>query len=149
MPEFNRRRFLQVASAAGLAPALPVLPAAAASVSGGATSAKMLWASLYARAGSGQGFAGVASGMGLSSQAATGVAAKILPAHVLAAQGGIGAGRAAVTRAGATGAGARTAVTKRSFRADLERMLSDLIDDEAPDVTDTPEDSIEDETLPN
>ncbi len=84
MSSFNRRRFLQVAGAAGLAPMLPSLPTRAAVASSGATNAQMLWASLYGQAGSAPAFAGLTGQMGLSSTAAQGVYAKLGGTQVLA-----------------------------------------------------------------
>jgi uncharacterized protein (DUF1501 family) len=84
MPNLNRRRFLQMTGAAGLAPALPAMPAAAVA-SGPATHAQLLWASLHARAGSAAGFADVTRLMGLSSQAAQGVYANVARLNVVTA----------------------------------------------------------------
>lgn len=42
MPELNRRRFLQFAGAAGLAPIMPALPVSAAASSRTVTSSQML-----------------------------------------------------------------------------------------------------------
>lgn len=88
MPKLNRRNFLQFASAAGLAPALPGLAATAAPAAAapaGASSAQMLWASIYARAGTAAGFGQVAGSMGLPPAAAAGVAGQVVQHQALTA----------------------------------------------------------------
>lgn len=82
MPQLNRRRFLQLAGAASLAPAIPALPAAAPR---GVTSAQMLWASLYAKAGNAQSANGIASAMGITAEAAQGVYARLVQTQMLTA----------------------------------------------------------------
>lgn len=95
MPQLNRRRFLQAASAAGLIPALPALPAGAAATAPSAmTSAQMLWAKLYANAGNAPNVTGLARAMGISSDAAQGVYAKLIQKNILAAPGVGGLSRA-------------------------------------------------------
>ena len=64
---------------------LPALPARAAA--GGATTAQLLWASMYARAGNASNFAGVARSVGVPGHAARGIGAKIVHSQVLAGQG--------------------------------------------------------------
>ena len=76
MPSFNRRGFLQLASAAGIAPLLPALPAPAVAATGKSAISKALWTSLYAQSGSASGFVNVAKGMGLSNSAIQGVSAR-------------------------------------------------------------------------
>lgn len=133
MPELNRRFFLKMAGAAGLVPVLPALPAAA---SGGATSSQMLWASLYARAGSAQGFAGVTQTMGLSGQAAQGVYAKVIGSHALAAQGATQLSRVVRPAPAVVAApSSAKAVNRRSIAAEIDRFLAEDEDDlDEPDV---------------
>lgn len=76
MPSFNRRGFLQLASAAGIAPLLPALPAPAVAATGKSAISKALWTSLYAQSGSASGFVNIAKGMGLSNSAIQGVSAR-------------------------------------------------------------------------
>lgn len=94
MPELNRRHFLQMASAASLVPAIPALPASAATAPSAMTSAQMLWAKLYANAGNAPNVTGLARAMGISSEAAQGVFAKLIRTQVLAAPGATGLSRA-------------------------------------------------------
>ena len=85
MPKLNRRFFLQLTGAAGLAPAVPALPArAAATAKATAPTAKLLWASLYAKAGSQAKLAGVAQSLGISGHAARGISAKLAASHIIA-----------------------------------------------------------------
>lgn len=85
MPALNRRRFLQFASAAGLAPMIPTLPARAAVASGAATSSQMLWASLIARAGNAKSATDLASAMGIPQKSAQGIFAKLAEKKIVAA----------------------------------------------------------------
>jgi hypothetical protein len=136
MPKLNRRNFLQIVTAASVAPALPALPARAAVASQGAVHSKMLWASLSARAGSAAKFAGVARSMGLSTQTAQGVYANVARSQIVAAH--------RVSRLGRTPLSVRTnapRVARRPERPSLEidKLVSDRKDDaraEAPRETD-------------
>lgn len=90
MPDFNRRHIMQLASAAGLAPALAALPGrATVAAPAVASHAQLLWASLYARAGSTSGLAQVAQTMGMSAQTAAGMSAKVAGVRVLATKGAV------------------------------------------------------------
>ena len=87
MPELNRRFFLQMTGAASLASALPAMPARAATTApASAHTAKLLWASLYKRAGSAAAFQSKAQSLGLSASAAHGVSSKIAATHLVAAR---------------------------------------------------------------
>ena len=85
MPNLKRRRFLQFMGAAGIAPALPAVSVQAAT-SGGASHAKMLWASLHANAGTTAKFAQIAGKMGISGQAAAGIIAKTSSIQMIGAR---------------------------------------------------------------
>ena len=88
MPKLNRRRFLQVFSAAGLAPAMPALAASATTTTAaGLTTSQMLWGSLYAQAGSVQNMGGISRGMGISTTATHSVYTKLIQNHALTAHG--------------------------------------------------------------
>ena len=82
MPELNRRLFLQVASAAGLAPALP---ASAAPITHH-TSAQMMWANLYAQAGNARSAAGLASALNVPLDTAKSLFAGISRTSSIAAR---------------------------------------------------------------
>ena len=88
MPEFHRRTLLQMLGAASLAPALPAMPARAAA-SSAVTPAKLLWASLYANAGTPENFRGLTQSMGISAQATQGVQARLAGTRLLAAHGAV------------------------------------------------------------
>jgi len=134
MPEFNRRRFLQMASAAGLAPALPALslPATAAPV--GTATSRMLWASLSARAGSAARFTGVAQTLGIPSQTAQGVYAKAIQSQVFASQGASGIRQILQPKP------PTAAPPKSQLSVDIENLLADDLEDASalapPDTTD-------------
>lgn len=85
MPRFNRRGFLQLASAAGVAPLLPALPSAVAAKAVGSSHAKALWAGIHAKSGSAAKFGTVARNMGLSNAAIQGVSAKSICVRVVIA----------------------------------------------------------------
>ncbi len=88
MPKLNRRRFLQVLSAAGLAPAMPAFAASATTTTAaGLTTSQMLWRSLYAQAGSVQNLGGITRGMGISTTATHSVYTKLIQNHALTAHG--------------------------------------------------------------
>lgn len=87
MPEFNRRRFLQVSAAAGLAPALPALSVNAAAVTSSLTPAQQLWVSLYKNAAQTQNVAGLTNAMGITNQAAHRVFERLIQTQAVAAQG--------------------------------------------------------------
>ena len=82
MPSFNRRGFLQLASAAGVAPLLPALPAPAVAATAKGSISKALWASLYAHSGSASKFVNVAQNMGLPNAAIQGVSARSIGVKV-------------------------------------------------------------------
>jgi hypothetical protein len=85
MPNLNRRNFLQMISAAGLAPALPAFATTGVGASSGMSSAQMLWLSMYKRAESASELTSLAKSMGISTEAAQGVYAKLIRTHALAA----------------------------------------------------------------
>jgi hypothetical protein len=123
MPELNRRRFLQVVSAAGLAPVMPALPVSAAAPRG-VTTAQMLWASMHARAGSVQNAVGVARSMGIHSTAARGIYTKLAHSGAMAAHGASHLGRVAHARpAPVRPAPTGQAPHARSFQVDMDRVL--------------------------
>ena len=86
MPLFNRRRFLQLASAAGFAPALPALPAAAGRVAG-ATHAQAMFAKLYAHAGNVPNVQGLARALGVPNAMAKGLYRDLIRSHALSTSG--------------------------------------------------------------
>lgn len=144
MPELNRRRFLQAASAAGLAPLIPALPVQAATVSRSASTAQMLWASIYARAGTAQNAVGVAQSLGVQGAAAQGVYARAIQSGAMAAHGATRIGRLASARS-VPGRipSPRQAPNPRSMRLDLERLIRTDDDDvrdpvEVDDIDDRP-----------
>ena len=85
MPNFNRRGFLYLLSAAGVAPLMPALPARAAAATASGSVSKALWASIYAKSGSASKFVGVARNMGLSNAAIQGVSARSVGVRVAVA----------------------------------------------------------------
>ena len=130
MPELNRRRFLQVVSAAGLAPAIPALPVHAAAAPRAATTAQMLWASMYARAGSAQNAVGIARSLGVRGAAAQGVYTQLAHSSALAAQGATRLGRVAASRSAPVRMSpVRQAPNPRSSRLDFERLIAQDCDD--------------------
>ena len=154
MSQINRRLFLQMASATGLAPALSSLPARAAVASGAQSTSQMLWASLGARAGSASNFAGLAGSLGVPPSASYGVYSKITATRMVAAQGAIKAGRsfgpvsvAAKTQAPALGAGLKASPLvktkgKSALRINVRKLLSDALeDDKQPQVDPETEDN--------
>jgi len=76
MPHLNRRRFLHLLSAAGMAPLLPALAPNAVASAAHASTSKALWAGLYANSGSASKFVRVARNMGLSNATIQGVGAR-------------------------------------------------------------------------
>ena len=82
MPSFNRRGFLQLASAAGVAPLLPALSAPAVAATAKGSISKALWTSLYAHSGSASKFVNVAQNMGLPNAAIQGVSARSIGVKV-------------------------------------------------------------------
>lgn len=143
MPQLNRRRFLQMAGAASLAPAIPALPAAAPR---GVTSAQMLWASLYAKAGNAQSANGIASAMGISTEAAQGVYARLVQTQMLTAHS-TGILRHTARPIPATAPTAPVAKSQ-SIKVDLKKLLTE--NEIEPDETlmnDEITDDIEDGTL--
>jgi hypothetical protein len=145
MPKFNRRHFLQILGAAGLAPALPALRAPAA-VSGGATHAQMMWASMYARSGSAAKFASTAQTMGLSDVVARNVYARIAQSPVLTTQSLVRAAKPATPAARAS----TQALKPQSAKLDLREIFredeveeNDVVEQtDAPDIA--PDVAIED-----
>ena len=136
MPELNRRRFLQVVGAAGLAPAIPALPVQAAAAPRAATAAQLLWASMYARAGTAQNAVGVARSLGVRSAAAQGVYANAVQSAAMVAHGATRLGRVASARSAAVRMSpARKAPNPRSMRMDIERLIG-KDRDELADPTD-------------
>lgn len=132
MPQLNRRRFLQMAGAAGLAPAIPALPAAAPR---GATTAQMLWASLYAKAGNAQTANGLASAMGISSEAAQGVYARLVQTQVLTAHSaGLLRHTARPLPTAVPTTPTTNAVKSRSIRVDVKKLLTE----DAAEIDETP-----------
>ena len=131
MPELNRRRFLQFAGAAGLAPIMPALPASAAASSGTVISSQMLWASLYAKAGNAQNAQGIASAMGISTEAAQGIYAKLVQNQLLTANTLRGTLRSAPVQAQP----ATEALRPKSISVDIEKLLGDTAQDETDLIT--------------
>jgi len=89
MPSFNRRKFLQVASAAGLAPALPAFSAGSAASAANLTAAQKLWISLYANAEKTASLPSLSRSMGISAETAKGVYARLIRTQAIAAQGAV------------------------------------------------------------
>lgn len=141
MPDFNRRRFLQIASCAGLAPALPAFPVRAAAATRGVTSAQMLWASLYANAGNAKPAQGMASRMGISTHAAQSVYAKLVETNVMAVHGVTRLSQAARSLPVAHKTVAPK--TPRPTEVDLERLFSDEVADDVDlEVSDDPSEEV-------
>jgi hypothetical protein len=126
MVELKRRSFLQMVGAASLAPALPALPASGGVVAQGGTTAQLLWASIYKRAGSVQAVAGITRTMGISSTATQGVVGKLLHSNLVVAKSAANTGRA--VRA-AKSEPVTQAVQGPRVQFDLEKFLT-----EEPDV---------------
>ena len=134
MPELNRRRFLQFAGAAGLAPIMPALPASAAASSGTVTSSQMLWASLYAKAGNAQNAQGIASAMGISTEAAQGIYAKLVQNQLLTAHTA-NTLRGTLRSVPAQAQPATEALRPKSISVDIEKLLGDTAQDETDLIT--------------
>ena len=147
MPKVNRRLFLQMAGAAGLAPAIPALPAGGLMANGATSTSKMLWASMGARAGNASHFAGIAGSLGVPPKAALGVYSKLGAKQVLATGGMARVARSARPRpvvantaTPSLGAGLKASPGVKSTTAkapgiNLRKMLADdLADDEAVQV---------------
>ena len=125
MPKLNRRRFLQVFSAAGLAPAMPALAASATTTTAaGLTTSQMLWGSLYAQAGSVQNMGGISRGMGISTTATHSVYTKLFQNHALTAHGA-----SSLVRIARPAAPVSKTTAPRQINVDLNRILGDDIPD--------------------
>lgn len=130
MPKLNRRRFLQVLSATGLAPAMPAFAASATTTTAaGLTTSQMLWGSLYAQAGSVQNMGGISRGMGISATATHSVYTKLIQNHALTAHGTSSLTRIARPAPPPTMAAAPVskATAPRQINVDLDRLLGDDI----------------------
>lgn len=127
MPNFNRRGFLQVLSAAGMAPLLPSLAGRAATASG-VSHSKALWAGIYAKSGSASKFVGTARGMGLSTGAIQGIGARSVGVRIALAAATKPIARGAIANQGAlpqpTSSSRRLDATRDVLR-DLKRVLTD------------------------
>lgn len=135
MPQLNRRRFLQAVSAAGLVPMIPALPVSAAAAPAGATSAQMLWASLYARAGNAQNAAGLARAMGIPMKSAQGIYAKLVQSNIVAANGATSLGHVARSRPSVLAT--PKPVESRTIKFDLEKLIDEEVEaDDQEDVED-------------
>jgi hypothetical protein len=140
MPQLSRRRFLQVASAAGLVPALPAFPASVtAATTRGLTASQMLWASLQARAGSAQNLGRMTQSMGISGEAAKGVYTKLIQNHAVTAHGAASLSRVARPAPMAAPAGLSTAPTAKvaqtqPIKVDLKRLLSEDVEDHSDQI---------------
>ena len=110
---------------------LPALPVRAASRVAGGSASKALWAGIYAKAGSGPKFVGVARGMGLSNAAIRGVGARSIGVHVAVSAVSNGAGSRAVLPARASGQ-SRLPELARTILRDTRRAVPD--DDTAQDA---------------
>jgi hypothetical protein len=131
MPRLNRRRFMQLTSSAGLAPLLPALPLGAAVPPTSATSAQMLWASLYARAGNASSAAAVAKSMGVSNATAQGIFTKLAHANILTAPGVRALGHVARSGSGMANAPVTTKpVASKSTKINLRKWLTDQPEEE-------------------
>jgi len=141
MSDLNRRRFLQIAGAAGLAPALPALTATTAVAAPVGTSSQMLWASLYQRSAALDGVAGVARTMGVSGTAANGVLAKLVEVNVVAAQTAANIARAVPTVSAAKPLPSVGAVETPRIKVDVVKFLTeDSVEQEELDSLDAQSD---------
>ena len=142
MPKFNRRSFLQMIGAASLAPAIPSLPAQAATA-GGASHAQLLWASMYRRAGSASKFARVTQGLGISATTTQRLQAKLVGSRVLMAEGAVRAQRVARPAPRVLTTSPKDVSPKGSFSKARKMLIddadlkSDLIP--SPDIQDQPQ----------
>ena len=136
MPKLNRRRFLQVATAAGFAPIVPALPARATiAAPAGLTASQMLWGSLHARAGSMQNLGSLTRSMGISTKATQGIYARVIQNHAVTAHGASSLARVArPAPTPLTATPTTRATSPREIKIDLDRLLDDDISDEI-DVT--------------
>ena len=128
----NRRRFLQVLSAAGLAPAMPAFAASATTTrAADLTTSQMLWGSLYAQAGSVQKLGGITRGMGFSTTETHSVYTKLIQNHALTAHGASSLTRIARPAPPPTMAAAPVSKARapRQINVDLDRLLGDDVPD--------------------
>lgn len=142
MPEFNRRRFLQIAGAAGLAPVVPAFPSAAASPA--LTSSQMLWASLCKQNAA---LECAAHTMGVSGAAANGVVTKLVQANVVAVQTAANMTRAVPSTPVISKLPSMKAVQAPSVQVDVVKFLTEDRLDE--DETVKEHDCNEAETTPS
>jgi hypothetical protein len=88
MPKFNRRRFLQIASAASFAPALPPISAGHIAAPAARAPAQLLWAGMYKNAGT-PNVVGIAQTMGINISTMHSVYTKLVQTNVVAANSAI------------------------------------------------------------
>lgn len=119
MTQVNRRQFMQMASAAGLAPALPALNLPTGPAPHGA---QTLWTSLTTHAGATPTMTGFARAMGMPPAAAKGIYANLMRNHVIAAQA------AQIARV----APQLRAASLPKIKIDLDQLLAEA-DDDAPE----------------
>ena len=132
MPKLDRRRFLQVLSAAGLAPAIPAFAASATTTTAaGLTTSQMLWRRLYAQAGSVQNLGEITRGMGISTTATHNVYTKLIQNYALTAHGARRLTHIARPVPPPTMAAAPVskATAPRQINVDLDRLLGHDISD--------------------
>lgn len=142
MSQFNRRIFLQVASAASFAPLIPPLSAGGASASTTRSAAQMLWAGMYKNAGATPNVAGLAKTMGMNSPAMKGVYSKLVQSNVVAANSAIKfAQTARVAPVGLNVTPSVEAARAPTMKVDVVKFLTedadgglDVVDDETEAV---------------
>jgi len=149
LPSFNRRGFLQLLGAAGVAPLVPAIPARAAALGGGISTSKALWASLHANAGSTGKFVILAKGMGLSNATIQGVSARSIGVKIALATA-----PNALTKTGTPKLGMPTVPKGKplkivqNIKRALKREILNDIEDETP-AADIPEDHSGDAVPPS
>ena len=148
MPNLNRRLFLQMTSAAGLAPVLPALPANSAVVARSASSSQMLWASLFAKAGNVKSAADVARTVGVPNAVAKNIYTKLTAANIVAIPGSQVLGQASksaphVSSAPTTSPAPKIAKSKATKIEMREWLLDDQEDEVEFEVTSVTEDEVE------
>ena len=87
MPTLNRRSFLQSLTAAGLVPALPVLPAMAVPATAAHMSIQYTWACYYAQMNNACSVSQITSALGVRPEVAQGLFDRLVTQNIITAPG--------------------------------------------------------------
>jgi hypothetical protein len=141
MLEMKRRRFLQMIGAAGVAPAVPTMPARTAVTATG-THSQMLWAAMYKNANTGPKVVGLARTMGISTNATVGVYTKLVQANVLVARTAMNVGRTVRSASAINTAPVAKVAGRKTIKVDVVKFLTQDDDDQVQI-----DDSVDDENV--